>query len=69
MLKNKSTLAVSVPVNLSIELDLVSENDPRELTLCMNYIIGQYTFVDLFNLIIVLLIESVYAKRASVNKN
>ena len=30
MLKNSSTLAVSVPVNVSIKLDFVSVNGPRE---------------------------------------
>ena len=30
MLKNSSTLAVSVPINLSIKLGFVSVNDPRE---------------------------------------
>ena len=30
MLKNGSTLAVSVPVNLSIKLDFISINDPRQ---------------------------------------
>ena len=30
MLKNSSTLAVSVPINLSIELGFVSVNDLRE---------------------------------------
>ena len=30
MLKNSSTLAVSVPINLPIKLGFVSVNDPRE---------------------------------------
>ena len=30
MLKNSSTLAVSVPINLSIKLGFVSVNGPRE---------------------------------------
>ena len=30
MLKNSSTLAVSVPINLSIKFDFVSVNGPRE---------------------------------------
>ena len=30
LLKNSSTLAVSVPINLSINLGFVSVNDPRE---------------------------------------
>ena len=31
MLKNSSTLAVSVPINLSIKLGFVSVNGPREI--------------------------------------
>ena len=31
MLKNNSTLAVSVPINLSIKLGFVSINSPREI--------------------------------------
>ena len=31
MLKNSSTLAVSVPINLSIKLGFVSVNGPREV--------------------------------------
>ena len=30
MLKHSSTIAVSVPINLSIKLGFVSVNDPRE---------------------------------------
>ena len=30
MLKNSATLAVSVPINISIKLGLVSVNEPRE---------------------------------------
>ena len=33
MLKNSSTLAVSVPINVSVKLDFVSVNGPGE-TLC-----------------------------------
>ena len=39
MLKNVSTLAVSVPINLSIKLDLVSVNIPRET----NFVDALYT--------------------------
>ena len=35
MLKNSSTLAVSVPINLSIKLGFVSVNRPKKLTLWM----------------------------------
>ena len=31
MLKNSSTFSVSVPINLSIKLDFVSVNSPRDL--------------------------------------
>ena len=37
MLKNSSTLAVSVPINLSIKL-VFSVNGPRKLTFWMRYV-------------------------------
>ena len=38
MLKNSWTLAVSVPINLSINLGFVSVNGSGKLTLCMRYV-------------------------------
>ena len=37
LLKNSSTLAVSVPINLSIKLSFVFENGPRKLSLWTRY--------------------------------
>ena len=38
MLKNSSTHAISVPINLSIKLDFVSVNSPRETYFVDHYI-------------------------------
>ena len=54
MLKNSSTLAVSVPINLSIKMGFASENGPRETyfvdALCINSSEKSALHKDYFNI-------------------
>ena len=45
MLKNSSTLAVSLPINISIKLGFISVNGPRELTVWTRYVVPEKSWI------------------------